>query len=84
MPTVHRAHGLRFVIFTDDHEPAHVHAIGQGGEAKIDFGTGARTPSLVWVKGLSNADVRRATAEVRRERDRLLEAGARIHGRIEP
>jgi hypothetical protein len=38
MPTIHRAHGLRFVIFTDDHEPSHVHAIGAGGEAKVDLG----------------------------------------------
>jgi hypothetical protein len=28
MVTVYRAHGLRVVIFTDDHEPAHVHVFG--------------------------------------------------------
>jgi hypothetical protein len=33
--TVHRAHGFRFVIFTNDHAPPHVHVFGQGGEAKI-------------------------------------------------
>jgi hypothetical protein len=30
MVTVHRAHGLRVVIFVDDHEPAHVHVFGDG------------------------------------------------------
>ena len=84
MPTVHRSRGLRFVIFSNDHEPVHVHAIGGGGEAKIDLGVDGRAPSLMWVKGLSNADVRRAMAEVASERDRLLEAWTRIHGRNEP
>jgi len=36
MVTVHRARGLRFVIFVDDHEPAHVHVFGDG-QAKIDL-----------------------------------------------
>ena len=35
MVTVHRAHGFRFVIFPNDHNPPHVHVFGQGGEAKI-------------------------------------------------
>lgn len=36
MVTIHRAHGLRIIIFTDDHEPAHVHAFGDG-QAKINL-----------------------------------------------
>jgi len=48
------------VIFTDDHEPAHVHAIGAGGEAKIDLGLNGQPPTLVWATGLTNSDVRRA------------------------
>jgi len=35
MVTVHRAFGYRFVIYTNDHEPAHVHVVGKGCEAKI-------------------------------------------------
>ena len=30
MVTIYRAHGLRVIIFTDDHEPAHVHVFGDG------------------------------------------------------
>ena len=84
MPTVHRAHGLRFVIFTNDHEPAHVHAIGADGEARIDLGAEDQPVRLVWVKGLSNATVRRAMAEVSRQRASMLAAWARIHGSDEP
>ncbi|HTW71301.1 MAG TPA: DUF4160 domain-containing protein [Acetobacteraceae bacterium] len=36
MVTVLRAHGLRVVIFANDHLPAHVHVFGDG-EAKIDL-----------------------------------------------
>ncbi len=34
MVTVLRAHGLRVVIYANDHRPAHVHVFGDG-EAKI-------------------------------------------------
>jgi hypothetical protein len=30
MPTIHRQYGLRFAIFTNDHEPPHVHVFGDG------------------------------------------------------
>ena len=33
MPTVLRLLGLRFVIYPNDHRPAHVHVIGPGCEA---------------------------------------------------
>jgi len=31
MPTILRFHGFNIMIFVDDHEPAHVHALGHGG-----------------------------------------------------
>jgi len=79
MPTIHRAHGLRFVIYLNDHSPAHVHAIGADGEAKIILGSEGEPPRLDWVKGLSAADVRRAMAEVGAEQTRLREAWKRNH-----
>jgi Domain of unknown function (DUF4160) len=33
MPTVHRFHGLRVVIYPNDHRPPHVHVMGKGCEA---------------------------------------------------
>jgi hypothetical protein len=80
MPTIHRAAGLRFVIFTDDHQPAHVHAIGPDGEAKIELGDETRAPALVWIRGpMRNADVRRALTEVTRRQPALRAAWRRIH-----
>ncbi len=69
------------MIFTDDHHPAHVHAIGPDGEAKIELGDAACAPALVWVRGgMRNADVRRALAEVTREQATMRAAWRRIHG----
>jgi hypothetical protein len=79
MVVVHRAHGYRFVIYTSDHEPAHVHVIGDG-EAKIDLLGADFRPHVVWSVGMSRAAVKRALAEVADRRLELLAAWRRIHG----
>jgi hypothetical protein len=38
MPTILRFRGFNIMIFVDDHEPAHVHAIGHGGFVIFDLG----------------------------------------------
>ena len=79
MVTVLRSGGLRIVIYVDDHEPAHVHVLGDG-EAKIDLGAGSDEPSLVWSIGFSNADVRRAYRLVRSHREMLIARWRELHG----
>ena len=80
MPTIHRARGLRFVIFTNDHQPAHVHAIAPDGEAKIELGDDIRGPALVWIRGaMRNAEVRRAMAEVATHQTMMRAAWRRLH-----
>ncbi len=37
MPTVLRIRGYRFVIFTNDHEPAHIHVQHAEGAAKVEL-----------------------------------------------
>ncbi len=69
--TVHRARGLRVVIFLDDHEPAHVHVFGDG-QAKINLAGAAGAPELVWVDGMKHGDVRRAMQLVAAEQVHLL------------
>lgn len=78
MVTVHRAHGLRFVIFVDDHAPAHVHVFGDG-EAKIDL-AGPEGPLLVWAVGMNRSDVRRVLDVASEHREALLAQWRRIHG----
>jgi len=80
MVVIHRAFGYRFVIYTQDHEPAHVHVIGEG-EAKFDL-LGAKDESrLVWSVGIPRGDLRKIVQEARLRRDEFLKAWERIHGR---
>ena len=78
MVTVHRAHGFRFVIFSNDHSPPHVHVFGQGGEARIMLEEAGRI-RLDWVAGIGRGDLRKVMQEVQRERARLIEMWKQIH-----
>lgn len=79
MITVHRAHGLRVVIFVDDHEPAHVHVFGDG-HAKINLVGADGAPELVWCEGMSRSEVRRAMRIVVEQQGALLARWREIHG----
>ncbi len=79
MVAVHRAHGLSFVIFVDDHEPAHVHVFGDG-QAKINLLGAKGAPTLAWVDGMKRANVRRAMRIVAERQDHLLAQWGKIHG----
>jgi hypothetical protein len=79
MVTVHRQHGMRVVIFTDDHMPAHVHVYGSG-EAKIDLQGEGDTPTLEWAIGMTRAELRRAMQMVTDNRGSLIARWKEIHG----
>ena len=79
MVVVHRAYGYRFVIYTLDHEPAHVHITGPG-QAKINLLGPGGMPELVWSVGIKRSDMRRLFAEAVERRDEFLKAWERIHG----
>ncbi len=78
MVTVHRVYGFRFVIFSNDHSPPHVHLFGQGGEARIIL-EGRSGITLDWVAGISRGDLRKLMQEVLRERERLVAMWRAIH-----
>ncbi len=75
MVTVLREHGLRFVIYTADHEPPHVHVYGDG-EARIDMAS----LKVMTQGGMSDRDVRRAVDSIEANRDRFLEVWRKYHG----
>jgi hypothetical protein len=79
MVTIHRARGLRVVVYLDDHEPAHVHVFG-GGQAKINLVGSMGNPELVWVEGMTRGEVRRAMKLMTEQRDSFLAEWRRIHG----
>jgi hypothetical protein len=82
MVTVLRAHGLRVVIYVNDHDPAHVHVFGDG-EAKINLLGAGGSPELIWADGMSRGEVRRALRIVTDEQAALLARWEEIHGRAE-
>lgn len=78
MVVVHRTRGYRFVIYTQDHESAHVHVTGPG-QAKIDL-QGETGPELIYSIGIGRADMRRLMQDAAEHRDRFLREWERIHG----
>ncbi len=79
MVVVHRAHGFRFVIYTLDHQPAHVHITGPG-QAKVNLLGPDGRPELVYSVGIKRPDLRRLMAEVIARRESFLQEWERIHG----
>ncbi|TAN07828.1 MAG: DUF4160 domain-containing protein [Rhodanobacteraceae bacterium] len=57
MPTVMRIHGLRIVIYPNDHRPAHVHVIGPDNEAVFVLNCPAGPLDLRESYGFKLADV---------------------------
>jgi hypothetical protein len=79
MVVIHRAFGFRFVIYTQDHEPAHIHITGPG-QAKINLPGPDDGPELVYSIGIKRPDMRRLIAEVVLHRSEFLKEWERIHG----
>lgn len=80
MPTVLRQAGFRFVIYPADHRPAHVHAIGHGGEAVFNLGCPHGPPELREVYGLSRSVTAAARTIVSDHLMTLCEAWEALHG----
>ena len=71
---------FRILIYTRDHEPAHVHVLGSGGEAKVQLGLDGEPPILIEAQRLKRSDVRKAVDLVEVHQDMLWTAWRRIHG----
>jgi hypothetical protein len=80
MVTVHREAGLRIRIFTDDHEPAHVHVLGQG-HAKVNLLGPDGLPELVFARGMTIGEVRKMLRIVGEQQDMLVARWRDIHGK---
>ena len=80
MPTIHRESGFRIVIYSDDHEPAHVHVRRAEGRVKINLRGLDGQPELVVARNLTKAEIRRALAIVTDHQAVFLEKWRDIHG----
>ncbi len=71
MPTILRKHGIRFHFYGSDmDEPAHIHASGHGGRAKVWLDS----VELAEHQGFKTSDLKRILDVAREHRDEFLEA----------
>ncbi len=77
MPTVFRESGFRFMIYTEDHAPMHVHAWYQGRQVIINFEGNVAVRENY---GLNHSELRRALSIVRQHQTFLQNYWREIHG----
>lgn len=80
MPTVLRIGGLRVVIYTNDHRPAHVHVLGAGTQAIFRLACPDGPPSLRGSYGLTTAELNRIADALAADLAALCGAWEQIHG----
>lgn len=79
MVTVYRAYGFRFVIYLDDHEPAHVHIFGDG-ELKVTIVGPDSLPEIVYAVAMKAGDRRKAMDVMQDRQDWFLSEWNRLQG----
>ncbi len=79
MPTVLRIGGLRVVIFSSDHRPAHVHMKGADGEAVFNLHCPGGPPALRESYGFKRPDLNGIKATLTGALTFLCAEWSRIH-----
>lgn len=77
MPEILRLFGLRFYIYTRDHQPPHVHVVSQDGTAKFAI---ADEITLIGNSGMKSKDLKLAESIIEDNRENILRAWVKIHG----
>ncbi len=79
MPTIVRVGALRIIIYPDDHDPPHVHVLGDG-ETKIGLGNSPIEIIVVFSANTKANERRRAEAAVREHHALLQRKWDELHG----
>ncbi|WP_436267912.1 DUF4160 domain-containing protein [Pseudoduganella sp. LjRoot289] len=80
MPTVLMVFGLRVLIYSNDHRPAHVHVQGKGCEAAFNLHCPAGPPELRENYGFSQKELGKIVAALADELTRLCAKWRGLHG----
>ena len=78
MAEAHRERGFTFHVFSNDHQPAHVHALKAGGEIKIDV-SGECADLLEIKRKMGRKDIKRALEIADIQLEKLKEKWREIH-----
>lgn len=78
MPEILRLFGLKFYIYTRDHQPPHVHVVSQDGMAKF-----AITDKIVLLgnAGMKSKDLKLAESIIEDNHDIIVKEWVKIHGK---
>ena len=79
MPTILRFHGLRVVVYPNDHRPAHVHVIGGGREAVFRLNCPTGPVELRENYGFSRHEIGPIGAELAEQLEAICRAWGEIH-----
>lgn len=79
MPTVFRQDGFRFVIYLNDHEPAHIHIRKADGEMKVDISSIGDIKVIKFVE-MKKKEALKALKIVSQNQQFLLKKWEEIHG----
>jgi len=80
MVTVQTINGIRVVIYSNDHRPAHVHVISDEHEAVFKLNCPSGPPTLRQNFGFSAAQLRKILAALITNLPHLCAEWSRIHG----
>jgi hypothetical protein len=80
VPSVLRFGGLRVVVYPNDHRPAHMHAMGQGGEAVFNLNCPVGPVELRENYTFARRELGRIQEELGDHVTMLCEAWEKIHG----
>ena len=79
MVTVLKTNGPRVVIFSDNHDLAHVRVFGDG-QVKINLRDTANGPQVIWAESMTRTEVRHAMRLVLEHQTMLLSRWKDTHG----
>lgn len=78
MPELFRMYGFLFMFFSHEHEPMHVHVIGNEGEAKFSW-NGERFV-LEKTRNVKRNDLRRITSVISNNSDIIIKRWIELFG----
>jgi hypothetical protein len=80
MVTLLRVRRFRIVVYSNDHSPPHVHAIGPDCEAKVALGEEGEYPRLVMNDGLTRTELKSVLIAIEEQIGFLRQRWREIHG----
>ena len=78
MPELFRMYGFLFMFFSHEHEPMHVHVIGNEGEAKFSWNGERFVPEKT--RNVKRNDLRRITSVISINSDIIIKRWIELFG----